>query len=151
MGLTIWSHLHLPLPLSNALGVLVHLKCSLNKCNSSSSICKLYTIVFTVWCISCFPIYNYFYPVVPSQVYALVGSEQKGQVLGGMVAAGAGKSIIVNCSYYFARYRTHLKSTNYGSEVFFFNITLDTVCTVFILQRYLYYKLLFSLQWSHFS
>jgi len=28
---------------------------------------------------------------VPSQVYALVGSEQKGQVLGGMVAAGAGK------------------------------------------------------------
>lgn len=29
--------------------------------------------------------------VVPSQVYALVGSEQKGQVLGGMVAAGAGK------------------------------------------------------------
>lgn len=27
--------------------------------------------------------------VVPSQVYALVGSEQKGQVLGGMVAAGA--------------------------------------------------------------
>ena len=28
---------------------------------------------------------------MPSQVYALVGSEQKGQVLGGMVAAGAGK------------------------------------------------------------
>lgn len=28
--------------------------------------------------------------VVPSQVYALVGSEKKGQVLGGMVAAGAG-------------------------------------------------------------
>ena len=33
-----------------------------------------------------------FYPVVPSQVYALVGSEKKGQVLGGMVAAGAGMS-----------------------------------------------------------
>ena len=29
--------------------------------------------------------------VVPSQVYALVGSENKGQVLGGMVAAGAGR------------------------------------------------------------
>ena len=36
------------------------------------------------------------YVVVPSQVYALVGSEQKGQVLGGMVAAGAGKSININ-------------------------------------------------------
>ena len=34
--------------------------------------------------------------VVPSQVYALVGSEQKGQVLGGMVAAGAGKLIKSN-------------------------------------------------------
>jgi len=34
--------------------------------------------------------------VVPSQVYALVGSEQKGQVLGGMVAAGAGKLISSN-------------------------------------------------------
>ena len=33
---------------------------------------------------------------MPSQVYALVGSEQKGQVLGGMVAAGAGKLIIIN-------------------------------------------------------
>jgi len=33
---------------------------------------------------------------VPSQVYALVGSEQKGQVLGGMVAAGAGKLIKSN-------------------------------------------------------
>ena len=30
---------------------------------------------------------------MPSQVYALVGSGQKGQVLGGMVAAGAGKFI----------------------------------------------------------
>lgn len=34
--------------------------------------------------------------VVPSQVYALVGSEQKGQVLGGMVAAGAGKLVKSN-------------------------------------------------------
>ena len=33
---------------------------------------------------------------MPSQVYALVGSEQKGQVLGGMVAAGAGKLIKSN-------------------------------------------------------
>lgn len=33
---------------------------------------------------------------MPSQVYALVGSEQKGQVLGGMVAAGAGKLININ-------------------------------------------------------
>ena len=32
----------------------------------------------------------HFGAVVPSQVYALVGSEKKGQVLGGMVAAGAG-------------------------------------------------------------
>lgn len=34
----------------------------------------------------------FFFSVVPSQVYALVGSEKKGQVLGGMVAAGAGES-----------------------------------------------------------
>lgn len=33
--------------------------------------------------------------VVPSQVYALVGSEKKGQVLGGMVAAGAGKFLLI--------------------------------------------------------
>lgn len=32
---------------------------------------------------------------MPSQVYALVGSEKKGQVLGGMVAAGAGKSLLI--------------------------------------------------------
>lgn len=38
----------------------------------------------------------YLHVVVPSQVYALVGSEQKGQVLGGMVAAGAGKLIKFN-------------------------------------------------------
>ena len=31
---------------------------------------------------------------MPSQVYALVGSENKGQVLGGMVAAGAGRSML---------------------------------------------------------
>ena len=35
-----------------------------------------------------------FYSVVPSQVYALVGSEKKGQVLGGMVAAGAGSVLV---------------------------------------------------------
>lgn len=35
------------------------------------------------------------FSVVPSQVYALVGSEKKGQVLGGMVAAGAGKSLLI--------------------------------------------------------
>ncbi|XP_022807343.1 uncharacterized protein LOC111344382 [Stylophora pistillata] len=34
--------------------------------------------------------------VVPSQVYALVGSGQKGQVLGGMVAAGAGNDRLVS-------------------------------------------------------
>ena len=33
---------------------------------------------------------------MPSQVYALVGSGQKGQVLGGMVAAGAGEFINFN-------------------------------------------------------
>ena len=32
---------------------------------------------------------------MPSQVYALVGSEKKGQVLGGMVAAGAGKFLLI--------------------------------------------------------
>lgn len=35
------------------------------------------------------------FSVVPSQVYALVGSEKKGQVLGGMVAAGAGKFLLM--------------------------------------------------------
>lgn len=33
--------------------------------------------------------------MVPSQVYALVGSKKKGQVLGGMVAAGAGTVLTI--------------------------------------------------------
>ena len=52
--------------------------------------CLLKNLIF----LTCCP-----HVVVPSQVYALVGSEQKGQVLGGMVAAGAGKMIKSNQTY----------------------------------------------------
>ena len=48
--------------------------------------------------------------MVPSQVYALVGSEKKGQVLGGMVAAGAGR-LILNFFLLFANYFCLLKLT----------------------------------------